>query len=277
MKNHLYKAALVAALGMAGAVAAQASSPASGDVVLGFTSQSAGASADDYLVDLGALPAGGNVAANYNTALNVSGFSESAFTAAGVAGSALGSGGTLYAGLVGYISGGTTTSSIYMSQVDNGSGSPTAAGSGPLVSPTGTALISAYDDATSLNPSGAVSAANVGSFSYGVALNPSQQGSNTTGTGNMAGEAANNPMGTISSSLVFDLWTGKATPSRGGATFNGWTYDGTVTISLANDTLTAIYDEVNVSSVPEPATYGIFGGLGLLVLALRRQLTGKLA
>src|SRR5215469_4216649 len=57
MKNHLYRAALVAALGLAGATAAHAQTvPNTGDLVIGFTSTAAGVT-QDYFVDIGQFSA----------------------------------------------------------------------------------------------------------------------------------------------------------------------------------------------------------------------------
>lgn len=63
---------------------------------------------------------------------------------------------------------------------------------------------------------------------------------------------------------------------EGSIAFYSSTTAGVVTdlgsFSLSGDELT-----FNVTAVPEPATYGIIGGIGVLLLGLRRQLIGKLA
>jgi hypothetical protein len=47
--------------------------------------------------------------------------------------------------------------------------------------------------------------------------------------------------------------------------------EGTFNINVDTDTVS-----FTANAVPEPATYGLFSGIGLLMLALRRQL-GKVA
>jgi hypothetical protein len=71
---------------------------------------------------------------------------------------------------------------------------------------------------------------------------------------------------------VLDLWNETGSTHSLGA----WTFDGTVTLTLnsEDESLSAVYDYANPA--PEPSTYSIFGGLGLLLFSLRRKLTGKL-
>lgn len=59
-----------------------------------------------------------------------------------------------------------------------------------------------------------------------------------------------------------------------GAALTGWTYKGYLTLDLSGDTQDLLTFTPAVA-VPEPATYGAIAGLGLLVVSIRRQLTGK--
>jgi PEP-CTERM motif len=265
MKNHLYKAALVAALGVAGAMAAHAQN--ANDLMLGFTSQASGVS-DDYIVDLGPLPTGGNIAANYNTDLSVSGFNSSTFNS--TFGSAVGAN-EVFAGIVGGSTG--ATKNIFLSQLDNGTGSPILAGSATPNNP-----ISANDLAAAAGlpvglTEGAVGQTAATSFSYLIAENPTTPGADSIN--NFATDAGNNPMATLTSGtpLVLDLWYDTASTLHGG-TLGTWAFDGTVTLGVNSGGLSAVYDEVQV--VPEPSTYGIFG-IGLLLLGLGHRFTRKTA
>lgn len=272
MKNHLYKAALAAALGLAGATAAQAQINPN-DLVLGFTSQASGANSDDYIVDLGQLPTGGNIAANYNTALDVSGFSYSAFTASGTAGAA--SLGSLYVGIIGG-NGGTGTKDVFLSEVDNGTGSPAQAGSSlPTAAPSGTDLESAADYPIGLGVGAVAVSPGAGlnnvSWTYNIAENPTSPGADSGA--NYATYLGDNPMTTLNSdTIVLDLYNETGSTH----TVNPWTFDGTVTLDLntENDSLTATYDE---TPVPEPATCGLYALGGLLMLGLGRRFSGKAA
>lgn len=75
-----------------------------------------------------------------------------------------------------------------------------------------------------------------------------------------------NPGNAIDSSgtLMEDLYKGTST---------GYTYEGYLTFNYGNDSLTF----TPATAVPEPATYGLFAGAGLLVLSLRRQFRRKTA
>jgi len=57
---------------------------------------------------------------------------------------------------------------------------------------------------------------------------------------------------------------------NGNATSGTSTYEGYFQL---NGDGSAFFDPVGLVAVPEPATYGLLAGLGLLVLALRKQLT----
>lgn len=255
MKNLFYKAALVAALGYTGVTAAHAQINPN-DLVLGFTSQASGVS-DDYLVDLGQIPT------TSGTSLNVSGFNGSTFSS--IFGSALANG-EVNAGIVGSTPG--TSGDVIFSRL-NSAGTPGLAGS---ATPPGDTLPALRDAAGTVSSTsltlGEVAQTQTTSFYYNIAQNPMADG--TAGISSFAGYA-DNPLVTIpsSESVVLDIYEDSYT-SRAN---NGWTYDGSVTLNLSGDSLSAVY----VSPVPEPATYALFGGLGMLMLVLRRKWSGKVA
>jgi hypothetical protein len=260
MKNNLYKAALAAALGLAGATAAQAQINTD-DLILGFTSQFSGVT-QDYLVDLGQVPTGGNILANNNTALNVSGFNGTTF--GGIFNSAL-SANAVNVGIVASKAG--SSGNDIFSELDNGSGTYSLTGSATPPTDTKSALQSGASIPGSLTL-GAVNQSASGSFFQLVAENP-----------NTAGAAANsfagyvdNPLSTVggSETIVLDLW--EDAYNLGGP--GSWVYDGNVTIDVSGDNLSAVYD---VTPAPEPTTYAIFGGLGVLLLGMRRQSRSKSA
>ncbi|HTV41071.1 MAG TPA: PEP-CTERM sorting domain-containing protein [Candidatus Sulfotelmatobacter sp.] len=256
MKNVFYKACLLAALGFVGATAAQAQINAN-DLVLGFTSQASGVS-DDYLVDLGQLPT------TPNTALNVSGFSWTTFSS--IFGSALANG-QVNAGIVGSTPG--NTGDVILSQLDNGTGTASIAGS---ATPPGDTLSGLHDAASTVSSTsltlGEVAQSQTTSFYYNIAENPTTVGA--AGISSFSAYA-DNPLVTISSSesVVLDIYEDSYT-SRSN---NGWSYDGTVTLNLSGDSLSAVYD---VTPTPEPSTC-VLGGLGMLMLVVRRKWSGKLA
>jgi len=260
MKNHLYKAALVAALGMAGAVAAQAQNPAANDLVLGFTSQFNGV-VNDYLVDLGPIPsAPGAISSSFSSSTFANTFTTSS-------GNALASG-QVNVGIVG----GSSSDAIFSELDTTATPSTTTAGSATPPADAKSNVDAAGLVATGLTL-GTPAHTDQTSFFADVAESPTAGGANAN---NFTGYA-DNPLSTIdgtTESLVLDLWE-NANSGRTGVT--GWTYEGYVDLGLSGGNLTATYDEPLISSVPEPSTYGIFGSIGLLLLGLRRHLTGKLA
>jgi hypothetical protein len=257
MKNPFYKAALVAALGYAGVTAAHAQINPN-DLVLGFTSQASGIS-DDYLVDLGQLPA------TPNTSLNVSGFSWTTFNS--IFGSSLGNG-QVNAGIVGSTPG--NNGDVILSELDNGTGNPFTAGSATPPGDTTSALKDAAGTVSSTSLTlGEVAQTQTTSFFYNIAENPMSVGA--AGISSFAAYA-DNPLVTVPSgeSVTLDIYEDTYQSRSPGS----WAYDGTVTLNLSGDSLSAVYD---VSPVPEPSTYVIFGGLGMILLGLRHKWNSKRA
>jgi hypothetical protein len=70
--------------------------------------------------------------------------------------------------------------------------------------------------------------------------------------------------------LTEDLWTS----TLGTSGTPAFTYDGYLTINLSGAGDISYTSDV-VSAVPEPATYGLLSGAGMLLLGLRRQFCRK--
>jgi len=253
----LYKAALLAAFSLGGVIAAQAQANPN-DLLVGFT-DTAGGVTNDYIVDLGQIPG------TENTSLDVSGFDDSTFTS--IFGSAL-SGGQVNVGIVAGES--SPGQDVIMSVLDNGTGTPTVAGSSaPSTTPTGNNinLGASTVGALLLGVQPQVSDA---SWYYNIAENPATEGS--AGNNSFAGYLNSNPMTTINGmteSLTLDLYE-DVNNGRSGTT--GWTYVGDVALDLNGGTLSATFDPV-----PEPSTYGLLSTGGLLLLAVRRLIGPKSA
>lgn len=259
MKNHLYKAVLAAALGLAGATAAHAQNQApSNDLLLGFTSPNA---TSDYIIDLGQLLG----ASAEQITLTAGQYSDSTFT------SDLGS----------EITAGTTYAGIFGSKAGSAGDVITSSTSTPF---GGVAQSHTILDAAASYPSSVAlgSVAKTGQSVYNdISTAPGQSGNNA----NSFGEYEPEVLQTVSSSegtggSVLDLTVYEAT--YGLTTSTAFADKGYVSILFGSDgdIQGVAWDEAAtapVTSVPEPATFGIFGGIGMLLLGLRRQLTGKLA
>jgi hypothetical protein len=107
-----------------------------------------------------------------------------------------------------------------------------------------------------------------GTFTSVFAKDPLTPGTATPNfTGSLGGD---NPLQQMTGSTIsLDLW--KDTVTSTGTT--SWVYQGDFTLDLSGATPSLIWDAA--APVPEPATYGLCAGAGLLVLSLRRQLRSK--
>jgi hypothetical protein len=222
-----------------------------GDLILGFTSQAAGVTSD-YVVDLGAFPGEGNT-----TPLNTIGYSSSTFNT--TFGSALDSG-TLNVGIVGGVD--NANAYIYTSLLDNGTGTALVAGStAPLNISKGDIGLAA-GTLGNLN-TGVVDYAD--GFTANVAENPASAGTAPT---SFTGSTGDNPLTTIpagTSVITLDIYQNSYS---GRTSTTGFDYVGDVQLDITDSGLTATFDPV---AAPEPSTYALLAGGGLLAFALRRK------
>lgn len=265
MKKQFQKAAWVAALGLGVGTAAQAQIN-NEDLVLGFTSPNAasiGGVKSDYVIDLGSLTTLLGSGAQQIT-LSGSEYSDSTFTAA--VGGAV-TGGSAYVGIVGATHG--SSGDVILSGV---------AGSTP---PTGTK--NNYQSAANF-PSG-LSLGEVSqsgqSFFNNIAQNPTSAGAAPSSFAQFVQnplQGITSAQGTGGSALNLEIYRGTFTSIP--QTASAFSDEGFVSILFSsNGGISGVaWDEAaTAAAVPEPGTYGLFAGAGLLVLVLRRQLTGRTA
>jgi hypothetical protein len=272
MKNHLYKAALLAALGLGSITAAHAQQ--SGDLVIGFSSTAAGVT-QDYQVDLGSF-SGMGVNDNLSSALNVS-------TLQSIFGSSLSG---VSVGIVGWANdpNGVNTDLFRSTTRAAGPFTPpyTQADSTTPARPTGNGNISgAAADIASLNTSQGNTAginkgtsASPGAGSWSDLIAQSSTAIGFLGANSYAGQVGN-PMGVLVSdghggvTLNLDLYEDNNTSTTG----RNFIYQGYFNLDVNGSSDTLTFDPV--AAVPEPGTYGMLAGAGLLLVAVRRQFTAK--
>lgn len=255
MKN-TYKVTLLIALGLASVSTVKAQ-----DLILGFNDAAGPSNAqNDYAIDLGLT---GNAlladAAANNGTYNLSGavvsaFNTTSFTAATAFGNDANALSDVAAGVVG---GGNVVGGLTYTFQTSLAANP------PFASPSAQALAAA-NTAIGGTATGVYSSTTSGGWTYGIATSPTALGAN----GNNVAADTGNPLGQLTSGVLdLTLWddtkTGGLHPSAG-----AWVDDGTLAINLNNDT-------VEFTSVPEPSTFGLFAGAGLLAVALRRQFSLK--
>jgi hypothetical protein len=159
------------------------------------------------------------------------------------------------AGVVGGSAGGTK----YLFQTFPGGNPPPAATRGQFAAALGSAQSPTIGEYGSTSSSG---------WTAFVATSPTVLG--TLVSGDDVSATTGNPLGQLSSGVVsLNLW--ENTQSSLSAP-TGWVDEGTFNINANDDTVT-----FSVAAVPEPATYGLLSGAGLLVLGLRRQIGLKKA
>jgi hypothetical protein len=241
-----YKAILLAVLGLGGISAAQAQ-----DALLGFND--AGGTANDYVTDLGALSQ-----FTTTTTINLSSdFSAASFTAA--FGATPDS--NVAAGFVG------STSGILLESYAGG----TPAGALPSGTPTITGYNQSSTDASSVLTgvyASSTSAVNgIDGWSYIISQSTTSGGAQG---GNALAQNTGNPEGLLSSgAITLAVYEATATTGRHAAT-TPFTEIGTLAVNTATDSV--IYNGV---AVPEPNTYGVLAGAGLLIVSLRNKFSGK--
>jgi hypothetical protein len=258
MKKQLLKAGLVAALGLGASTAAQAQIN-NDDLVLGFTSPNAtsiGGVKSDYIIDLGQV-LGTSPA---QIPLSGSQYNDPTFTAN--LGGAV-TGGSAYVGIFGAKSG--SSGDVILSST--------------VVPPTGSK--SSYASAATFPASvtlGLVPQTGQSVFNN-ISTAPGQPGNNATSFGLYVPS----PLETISSSQgtgqsLLNLEVYRATyPLIGNA--SAFVDQGFISLLFsANGGIAGVaWNEPATSAVPEPSTYGLFAGAGLLLVLFRRQLTGRTA
>lgn len=240
MKNS-YKALLLAVLGLSAVSAAQAQ-----DMLLGFTDTSANASAhNDYVLDIGAYTS----------------FTTTATLGGSINGSTIASAyGNVDANYLNDVSVGAVTGNNAPKFVYQTVG---------FVSPLTAAEIGSAGALVSAVAVGEYASSSTTGWSANVETDPSNVGANNGISGSISGDTGllmdylNN--GVISETVVSGTVSGIRTVNESTL--------GTLTVNLNNDTWS--FNGVNATSVPEPATYGLLAGAGLLVTGLRRQFVKK--
>jgi hypothetical protein len=228
-----------------------------GDLVIGFNS---GTSTTDYVLDLGQVPTSANtqLAGSFDLSTFNSTFGSAAMNVGVVGGDpdgAIDPSGfetmwttTLRTGVAAtsFATHGTEAAPASLSQNGVDGGASTAVQVALGFTPTANSSSSAWNQV--------------------ISKGPGQHGSNNTSFGQFA-----NPMTALSSQpLTLDLWS-----ANDGNTLNPFTYVGDLQIDLTGATPSIIFDPA--VAVPEPASYGLLAGGGLLAIVLRRQFVRKTA
>ncbi|HEX5398765.1 MAG TPA: PEP-CTERM sorting domain-containing protein [Verrucomicrobiae bacterium] len=251
IKKHLYRVALLAALGLGGATAAQAQINAN-DLILGFTSPNAasiGGNKYDYIIDLGQIPGSAG-----QITLSPSQFNATTFNT--VLGSAL-AGGQAYVGIVGAHSG-ASGDVILSADVQ-----PTTSGSASFLRSA-----AGYPDGLGLgqvNQTGS-------SFFENISQGPGQLGAaanNFTLYAQSPLYAITASQGTGAQTIDLNLWeaTYQTIPSSGVSAYSS---PGFISLNLNGGNLGVAFNQ-EALAVPEPATYALLGAAGVLLLVFRRQ------
>jgi hypothetical protein len=266
MKRFVSKTMLAA---VGGALLAQAAQAAPDDLVLGFTLTGA---ANDYIVDLGpgsSIGAGGGSVVDLSSGF---GFSSATLT------TTFGSGNVangLNVGVVGGAATGLPGQDLWVTQARSG-------GAGNAATP-GSALQGGTTSSGSSGspfPNGVLSGTGL-TAGNGVVFSAADSSSFSSliynGNPNFVTTMGGlNPAGTTSGSVVYeDLYREvDSNPGRGGLQGN-WAYQGYLTLDLSGGTSQLLTFTPASIAVPEPSTYGLIAGAGLLIISLRRQLGFK--
>ena len=256
------KTSTLAVLGVA--LATQVAKANPNDLLLGFTIPGG---STDYAVDLG----------NVNTAVGVGGTSvvdlSGDFSQASLNAVNAGAVNGVVMGVAGGFNAGGPGDMLYLTQVRSGLGDASVAGSAQPANTVSTGPGSAFPN-TVLN--GYTLMAGLGTTL--LSSDSTSVSSQIYGSGQSLSTAVTSPGGTISGGLIYeDLWG--ATSSLIGSGKNKvntgvFTYEGFFTFN-DNGTPSLTFTPAAASAVPEPSTYGLIAGAGLLMVSLRRQLSRK--
>lgn len=279
--NKLTKTAILAA-GMA--LASQVAQAANTDLVLGFTGNGA---SSDAVIDLGSAA---QVGVGGTSVIDLIDSRGASFSATGLSGANFqtllnsvftGVNGVNGAGLT--LGGGQGGLSTFFYLTANRG----AAGSDPTTPLSGAPFAWSKSGQQSVGgyPAGVLNGAAI-SFQGGNAAVPLSSGGavNTAsfsylilGTGNTGTSVASYqtvPSATVSGGKAYeDVWL----DSNAGTSLGGWQYKGYLTLDLSGATTQMLTFTPSTVAVPEPSSYGLLGGLGLLVVAARRQFAQKSA
>ncbi|HEX3624648.1 MAG TPA: PEP-CTERM sorting domain-containing protein [Verrucomicrobiae bacterium] len=241
-------------------------SSAANDLLFGFQN-AAGSGSEDYIINLGAASS----IVGQTSVVNLSSdFSSSDFEAV-LGGSSSMKGGVIGAATISTGGNNGSTADLYATQLrSSGAGTASVAGS---AAPAG--LTRAQDESAYSAIGGTLATPTAGSGILDTTK--SWEGQIDPGTASPSYHSVTgiNPDSTVTASTVLyeDLWETTSSSLTGSKAFS---YLGYFTLDAATDTLTFTGADV-ATAVPEPATYGILAGVGMLLLALRRQLTGIIA
>jgi PEP-CTERM motif len=218
----------------------------------------AGPNNNDLILDINFNPTG-STEFNANLGLLSSFTSDMSSLLTGFSGYASFSQSGLNVGVVGGQNGqgglSGTGNDVYMTTL-HGSGAPTVGNPGKA------AIASAGGVAGGFQSYGnAISSSDSASFSVNVASTP-------TANGSFANTMGANPLSQMTGSTIsLDLWSDTVT---GSSTTSGWVYQGELTLNLTSPSSPTL--SFTAAAVPEPSTYGLIAGAGLLAVSLRRQL-----
>jgi len=244
--NKLAKLAVVIA-GLA--LVSQVANAANNDLILGFNGNG---SANDYVINLGNATSlfSSSSVVDLSSDFNMTTFNS---TFSSVNGTKMGAGG------------GTSSLNpvFFFTQLRGAAGDPSTALS---LTPPSITTTTASGAASQFNGISPFPAAGTGQL-----MTSANAGSFTSQMTTLFNNTGLNPSFAIGSGVIYeDLW--QATKTTGTSTT--WKYEGYLTFDTtgANALLT-----FTPTAVPEPSTYGLFGGAGVLALAVRRQFRRKTA
>jgi hypothetical protein len=251
MKNNVKITALVA-IGLASVSVARAGTT---DLLLGFNDAAGPVSAqNDYVIDLGLSGAAliSAAKANNGTYDLSSTFNSGTFsTAFGTDGAALSD---VAAGIVGGSPSGTKI--LYQTDlIGDTPGTITRGKFNASLADAQSPTIGEYASTTD------------GGWTTFIATSPTAGG--TAAGGADLADNTGNPLGQLSAGVLsLNLWEATASGLSGAPT--AWADEGTFNINLNNDTVT-----FSTAAVPEPSTYGLLAGVGLLGVLFRNQVSRK--